>query len=85
MKINSNKDGELILQEVFSGVVFISPDGEEFNICMRDGGYEFSYQGTWFRAVGGKIEPMSISTKIESTDECTEDKHCPIELENGGL
>jgi hypothetical protein len=82
MKIEGNKDGEIILREVFNGVGFISPDDEEFNICMRDGGYEFSYQGAWFRAVGGKIEPMSISTK-DGQDK--EDGYCPIELQDGGL
>jgi hypothetical protein len=71
MKIEVDEERNIILKQVYNGVGFISPDGEKFNICMRDGGYEFSYQGAWFRAVGGKIEPMSISTEnsINTNDE----------------
>ena len=41
MKIEVGEHGELILREVFSGVVFKTGDGEEFSICMRDSGFEF--------------------------------------------
>ncbi len=87
MKIEVDEKRNIILKNVYNGVGFISRDGEKFSICMRDGGYEFSYQGAWFRAVKGKIEPMSISTKQDhdSEKENKEDGYCPIELENGGL
>jgi hypothetical protein len=42
-----------------SGVDFIIPNGEEFHVCMRDGGYEFKYAGVWYRAVNGEIEPKA--------------------------
>ncbi len=58
MRIEVDEERNIILRDVYNGVGFISPDGEQFNICMRDGGYEFCYQGMWFRAVRGKMEPM---------------------------
>lgn len=63
MKIEVDEERNIILKDVYNGVGFISPNGETLNVCMRDGGYEFSYQGAWFRAVDGEISPMSISTK----------------------
>ncbi len=58
MRIEVDEEGDLILKEVYNGIGFISPNGEIFNICMRDGGYEFQYGGTWYRAVGGKLEKL---------------------------
>lgn len=61
MKIEVDENRDIILKDVFNGIGFISPDGEKFSVCMRDGGYEFSYQGTWFRAVGGIMEIINLN------------------------
>jgi hypothetical protein len=61
MKIEANEQSEIIFKEVFSGIGLESPSGEKFSICMRDSGFEFSYGGKWFRAVGGKIELLDNS------------------------
>jgi len=58
MKIETNEKSEIILKEVFSGIGLETPSGETLNICMRDGGFEFSYGNKWHRAVGGKIEVL---------------------------
>jgi hypothetical protein len=58
---------EKILEHVYSGILLRTEDGEEMGICMRDGGFEFSYSGNWYRAVGGTIEKMG--PVIESEEE----------------
>jgi len=55
MKIETLPDYSFALKEVFSGVLLISPDKEEFGICMRDSGFEFQYAGTWYEAKRGVI------------------------------
>lgn len=41
------------LQNIYSGVGFLSPDGEELGLCMRDGGYEITYNGKVYELKGG--------------------------------
>lgn len=69
MKIES-KNNEIILREVYSGVGLISNDGEEFGICMRDSGFEFTYAGKWYAAKEGNIICLSDikSEKVENPD-----------------
>ncbi len=63
MKIRGSKEGHVILEEVFSGVELITSDGENMGICMRDTGFEFSYQGVWYSAKNGILEPMKTSDR----------------------
>ena len=69
MKIEA-KGNEIILREVYSGIGLISDDGEEFDICMRDTGFEFHYKGKWYSAKEGTITCMSDfkSEKVENSD-----------------
>ena len=55
MKITVDEKSELLITECFSGVGFKTNSGEEFSICMRDTGFEFSYQGKWYSAQKGVI------------------------------
>ncbi len=41
MKIVS-RDNELLITECFSGVGFMTDDGEHLGVCMRDGGFEIT-------------------------------------------
>ena len=45
MKINAIDKGEILLTEVYSGVLLRTNDGETMGICMRDSGFEFNYEG----------------------------------------
>lgn len=63
MKISVDEDQSIILTNVFLGVGFRTEEGEEFNICMRDGAYEFGYGGVWYSAKDGVIKPMKIEGK----------------------
>lgn len=55
MKISVDEDGCFLLEEVFSGVGLKTRDGEYMGICMRDTGFEFNYQGTWYYAQKGVV------------------------------
>lgn len=55
MKVEFDENGDVVLQEVFSGIALVSEAGEEFGICMRDSGFEFNYGGYWYEAKEGKL------------------------------
>lgn len=58
MKLTVNEQSEIILKEVYNGIGLESNDGEQFGICMRDTGFEFSYGGKWYEAKNGKVEVL---------------------------
>lgn len=58
MKITTNKNGVIQLEEVFNGIILKTKDGEEMSICMRDSGFEFNYQGEWYIAKQGFVLPF---------------------------
>lgn len=71
MKITTNEKGEIILREVFSGVSLETSDGEFMGICMRDTGFEFNYNGTWYSAQQGVITKTDTTPRpmISNPDE----------------
>ena len=42
MRIDVNEAGELVLTEVFGGVLMTQPDGNSLGICMRDDTFEIN-------------------------------------------
>lgn len=63
MKVTTNEQGVIQLEEVFNEITLKTPDGEEMSICMRDSGFEFSYQGRWYFAKEGYVEPFKRSSR----------------------
>ena len=63
MKITTNENGVIQLEEVFNGIMLKTQDGEEMSICMRDSGFEFNYQGEWYFAKEGFVEPFRRSSR----------------------
>ena len=63
MKVTTNEQGVIQLEEVFNGIMLKTQDGEEMSICMRDGGFEFNYQGEWYFAKEGFVEPFRRSSR----------------------
>ena len=63
MKLTTNEQGVIQLEEVFSGIILKTKDGEEMTICMRDSGFEFNYQGEWYFAKEGFVEPFRRSSR----------------------
>lgn len=60
-KLEITLDGQrnFVLTKVFNGVLLRSEDKEEFGICMRGSGFEFSYAGKWYEAKGGVLRMIS--------------------------
>ena len=58
MKIEIDKNREFLLTEVYSGVGLKTKDGEYLGICMRDSGFEFNYNGTWYEAKNGLVQKL---------------------------
>jgi len=58
MKISVDENRDILLEEVFSGVGLKTSDGEFMGICMRDSGFEFNYEGTWYEAKGGVVKKL---------------------------
>jgi hypothetical protein len=69
MKVTTNEQGVIQLEEVFNGITLKTPHDEVMGICMRDTGFEFSYQGKWYSAQQGVITPF----KEDKIDTSTQD------------
>ena len=68
MKISIGENRELLLEEVFTGILLRSRDGEELGVCMRDSGFEISYEGKWFSAKEGRIEILLVPSISKKSD-----------------
>lgn len=63
MKVTTNEHGIIQLEEVVIGIDLKTKDGELMTICMRDSGFEFKYQGKWYFAKEGYVEPIKTSSR----------------------
>ena len=71
MKIEVNENREIVLKEVYIGVGLESNDKEFFGICMRDSGFEFTYEGQNYSAQKGVIKKLGEDKPIvENNDTC---------------
>jgi hypothetical protein len=64
MKIDVTDKGQIEIKEVYSGIRLKTDDGELMSICMRDSGFEFYYNGTWYSAKNGVLEKMKITKTL---------------------
>jgi hypothetical protein len=62
MKIFVNEHQQLELTEVYNNIVLKSNDNEIISICMRDSGFEFSYNDTNYSAKNNVLEAISSPT-----------------------
>ncbi len=69
MKIEINENREIILKEVYNGVGLESNDKEFFGICMRDSGFEFTYEGETYSAQNGVIKKLGGDKSIEDNND----------------
>lgn len=58
MKIEVDDNNELLLMEVYNDIVLKTNSGEIIYICMRDSGFEFTYQGVPYEAKRGIIKKI---------------------------
>lgn len=63
MKITVNEDQEIQIEEVFNQIVLQTGAKERMVITMRDSGFEFCYQGKWYFAKEGHVEPFHLSSR----------------------
>ena len=63
MKITLDKYNRIQLEEVFNNIVLKTDKGEEMIICMRDSGFEFTYNGEPYFAKEGHLEPFHKSIR----------------------
>ena len=63
MKVTTTEENAIQLEEVFNAITLKTADGEVMSICMRDGGFEFCYQGKWYFAKEGFVEPFKESVR----------------------
>lgn len=62
MILDINQDNTLELRRVFNPINFVSNDGEKISICMRDSGFEVTYQGQGYSLQKGVVTPDKIET-----------------------
>ena len=55
MKITVNEDRLIQVEGAYLPIVLLTDKGERFIISMRDGGFEFRYNGVPYRAVSGVL------------------------------
>ena len=67
MKLTTDENG-ILLQEVYSGIGLKTRDGEYMGICMRDTGFEFNYQGTWYEAKQGIVRKLNENSDFSFLD-----------------
>lgn len=63
MKISINQDNSFQLEQFYLPITLVSDNDEEMSICLRDGGFEFKYQGEWYFAKEGYVEPFHKSVR----------------------
>lgn len=78
MKLTINEDRIIQLEEVYNPVILKTNSGETLSICMRDSGFEFEYEGKWYFAKEGYVEPFNTFvrgnylTEQKHIEECTD-------------
>ena len=75
MEIGIYRNSLLKLTEVYEPIVFISTDGEELSICMRDTGFEVMYGGDLYEFKKGnsiienlKKEILFLKSDLQSAE-----------------
>lgn len=82
MKISVNQDDSFQLEEVYLPIVLVSDDKEEMSIVMRDGGFEFKYQGDWYIAKNGVVELLRKQDLSGALKEAPDMATAPYETPN---
>lgn len=68
MKIEVDDHREIVLKEVYLGVTLESNDKEILSICMRDSGFEFTYEGVLYSAQKGVVKEVVFKNMPDSNE-----------------
>lgn len=71
MKLSVIEDRSILLEDVYNGIGFRTRDGEEFELCMRDSGFEFKYNDIWYEAKEGIIKPLNSNNTLKKEENNT--------------
>ncbi len=63
METTVSSENLIQIEKVFNPIKLVTESGEVMYICMRDSGFEFSYQGENYYAKEGNVDKFS-ETKI---------------------
>jgi hypothetical protein len=67
MEIGISKNGIIELTKVYNSIELRTNTGEVMTICMRDSGFEFTYDGGLYRANKGILEKIEkVCRKIDT-------------------
>lgn len=77
INISVDKNGDLLIENNYSGVGFKSDSGEEFAICNRDTGFEFKYNNVWYEAKNGELKKLATTGNSGSSGDKKSTKQCP--------
>lgn len=59
MRIETDEKGNIILKEVYNGITLESNNKETLSVCMRDSGFEFTYEGEKYSAQDGVLTSLN--------------------------
>jgi len=62
MQVRVGEHGELIFGQVYNSIVLEIGTENTFAICMRDDGFEFTYNDVWYEAKNGDVHAMGAVT-----------------------
>lgn len=71
MKVSVDENRNILLEEIFTGVILKTRDGEQLGICMRDSGFEFTYQGKSYSAQKGRVWENKVKPTSSDDSEPT--------------
>jgi len=63
MELAITQEGNIELKNVFNPIELVTASGEKMAIVMRDSGFEFWYEGEWYFAKEGYVEPFHKSVR----------------------
>lgn len=67
-ELHVDDKGLATLRKVFSGVGFESGSGENLVVCMRDSGFEFTYEGKTYEAKNGIVQELAGNSATVETE-----------------
>jgi hypothetical protein len=68
MKLTVTEDRLVQVEGVYLPIVLLTDKGERFIISMRDGGFEFRYNGKPYRAVNGVLSEVNPDQPEQSSE-----------------
>lgn len=61
MKLTITEDYLVCLEDVFNPLILKTEKGEIMTVCMRDSGFEFSYNGVKYSAKNSILEQIKTN------------------------